>query len=747
MKLLLHGLIFLLLGTTALAQTIQNPSFETPRDTMRTLPASWRVAKAADNIVTLDSTVAQSGKWSLKITRAADSPEEFTGFSQTCAVALTQPATIHLRASVKTEAADGVALWCQVWGDNDKKMLDFANSDMQNTSLSGTADWRELDLVLTVSPETRRFVFGGFLSGIGRAWFDNIRFEVTPTSTVTQSATVAQPAGPVLLANGNLVDVETGRVREGISLLIENGLIRKIGKNLVAPAGATVIDARGKWLLPGLIDSHIHLFQSGGLYTRPDGFNLTKYRPYEEERKWLRDNMGDLLSRYFPCGLTTAIDVGGPLYQFAYRDRFNQQYTSPQILLTGPLISTYQPEAFKIDDSPIIKANTPDEAREQVRKQLPYKPDFIKIWYIVRGVGGSEETQAMVKAAIDESHKNGLKVAIHTQELLAAKLGVKFGADYLVHSPEDGLVDDELIALIKERNVSYCPTMVVPKGYDGFFTDSRKLTAYELTRANPYVLGTLYDMKHLPEPAMQKRVGGYLTSVAFQKQRSRSDSIVRTNLSRVWKAGVNVVTGTDAGNPGTFHGTSYVDELRAMQTAGLTNADVLKASTINAAGILGKESQIGSLTEGKQANVLVLSQNPLADLSTLTHIETIVNRGFVTTPAQLLPDTPADLAQRQLNAYNARDIDSFLEPYADDVELYDLPNKLISKGKDAMRKDYGGFFAKVPALHCELVNRMVVGNTVVDHERVTVMAGREPTQSIAIYKIENGKIKKVYFTQ
>lgn len=735
-----------LLGVNALAQTVQNPGFETPRDTLRTLPTDWRINRTAVNLVALDSTVAQSGNRSLNITRTANSPEEFTGFSQTCSVALTQAATVHLRASVKTEAADGVTLWCQIWGDNDKQMLDFANSDMQNTSLSGTAGWRELDLVLTVSPETRRFVFGGFLYGTGRVWFDNMRFEVTPTSTLTQPATITPLPGPVLLTNGNLIDVETGRVRQDVSLLIESGMIRKIGKNVTAPTGATVIDARGKWLLPGLIDSHIHLFQSGGLYTRPDGINLTKYRPYETERQWLRDNMGDLLRRYLACGITTVIDVGGPLYQFPYRDRYNQQYTSPQILLTGPLISTYQPDAFKIDDSPIIKANTPEEACEQVRKQLPYKPDFIKIWYIVRGVGGNEETQAMVKAAIDESHKHGLKVAIHTQELLAAKLGVKFGADYLVHSPEDGVVDDELITLIKQRNVSYCPTMVVSKGFDGFMADSRTLTDYELKTANPYVLGTLFDLKHLPEPGIKNRFSSYLNNPAFQRQRSRSDSIVRTNLSRVWKAGVNVVTGTDAGNPGTFHGTSYVDELRAMQTAGLSNAAILKASTINAARVLGKERQIGSLAEGKLANVLVLPQNPLIDLDALTRIETVINRGFVTTSAQLLPDTPADLAQRQLNAYNARNIDAFLEPYADDVELYDLPNKLIMKGKDAMRKEYGGLFANAPALHCELVNRMVVGNTVVDHERITTMLSRAPTQAVAIYQIENGKIRRVYFT-
>lgn len=584
------------------------------------------------------------------------------------------------------------------------------------------------------------------LIGLASLFFCSSTF-LQSQSLTNGLATTAKPADPVLLTNGNLIDVETGRVREGMSLLIENGIIRKIGKNLSAPAGATVIDARGKWLLPGLIDSHIHLFQSGGLYTRPDGVDLTKYRPYETERQWLRDNMGDLLRRYLACGITTVVDVGGPMYQFAYRNRYNQQSTSPQILLTGPLISTYQPPAFKIDDSPIIKANTPDEARAMVQKQLPYKPDFIKIWYIVRGVGAGEETQDMIKAAIDESYKNGLKVAIHTQELLAAKLGVKFGADYLVHSPEDGLVDDELLTLMKSRNVSYCPTLVVAGGITGFFTDSRKLTAYEFARANPYVLGSLFDMKHLPEPAMQKRFGGFLSSPAYQTRMSRGDSIMQANLSRVWRAGINVVTGTDAGNPGVFHGTSYIDELRKMQAAGLTNANILKASTINPARILGKENQIGSLVEGKVANVLVLPENPLTDLGALTRIETVINRGFVMTPAQLLPDTPQDLAQRQLNAYNARDIDAFLEPYADDVELYDLPNKLIGKGKDAMRKQYAGMFARTPALHCELVNRMVVGNTVVDHERVTSGPGREPVQAVAIYKIENGKIAKVYFTQ
>lgn len=556
------------------------------------------------------------------------------------------------------------------------------------------------------------------------------------------------PKQPVVIVGGNLIEVESGRVRENVSLLIENETIRTIGKDLKVPAGATIVDARGKWLIPGLIDSHIHLFQSGSLYTRPDGVNLTKYRPYETERQWLRDNMGDLLRRYLACGITTVIDIGGPLYQFPYRDRYNQSLTSPRILMTGPLVSTYQPEAFKVDDSPILRANTPEEARALVRKQLPHKPDFIKVWFIIRGMGKSgEEMLPVVQAAIDETHKNGLKLAIHTQELLAAKLGVKYGADFLVHSPEDGVIDDELIELMRRKNVSFCPTMVVSRGFSGFFTGERKPTAYEFAHANPYVLGTLSDFKHLPEPELRDRFTGFFNGQTYRVRSAKIDSIKAANLSKVWKAGLNGVVGTDAGNPGIFHGTSYLDELKAMQAAGLSNADLLKAATLNGAKIFGQDARTGSLAEGKVASLLILKQNPLTDIGAITQIETVINRGYLTTPAQLLPDTPTDLAQRQLNAYNARDIDAFLEPYAEDVEVYNFPDKLQYRGKEDMRKRYSGMFSQAKALHCELVNRIAVGNTVIDHERVTFAPDKEPVQAVAIYKVENGKIKQVYFTR
>ena len=107
--------------------------------------------------------------------------------------------------------------------------------------------------------------------------------------------------------------------------------------------------------------------------------------------------------------------------------------------------------------------------------------------------------------------------------------------------------------------------------------------------------------------------------------------------------------------------------------------------------------------------------------------------------------TPEQLAQEQLDAYNARDIDAFLAPYSDSVEIYNFPNQINGKGKENIRPGYANMFQNSPDLHCELVNRIVLGNTVIDQEKVTGIPGLELLEAIAIYKIKDGKIAQVYF--
>jgi len=105
------------------------------------------------------------------------------------------------------------------------------------------------------------------------------------------------------------------------------------------------------------------------------------------------------------------------------------------------------------------------------------------------------------------------------------------------------------------------------------------------------------------------------------------------------------------------------------------------------------------------------------------------------------------LVQQQLDGYNNADIDAFLQPYTEKVEIYTFPDKLQYIGKEEMSNRYSKMFKKFPDLHCELVNRIIENNTIIDHEDVTLKPGEDSFRAIAIYKIAQGKIAKVYFIQ
>ena len=116
------------------------------------------------------------------------------------------------------------------------------------------------------------------------------------------------------------------------------------------------------------------------------------------------------------------------------------------------------------------------------------------------------------------------------------------------------------------------------------------------------------------------------------------------------------------------------------------------------------------------------------------------------TAADIPPPSPEAVVQKQLEAYNARDLDAFIATYAEDVQLFDLPDKLLLRGHAELRERYQRTFAD-PRLHAEILNRIVVGNTVIDHERVRVTFPDGPgtVEAVAIYEVLDGKIATVWF--
>lgn len=554
--------------------------------------------------------------------------------------------------------------------------------------------------------------------------------------------------------NVTIADVENQKMIPNQTVVITNDLISNIqpSKKIKIPVNATVIDGEGKYLIPGMTDAHIHFFQNGGLYARPDVIDLRKDMPYETEMALTKSDMEYKLLRYLKNGITTVIDVGANLHFLKQREDFRDKDFSPTIFITGPLLTTYEPQVYENlgDDEPFILTKNIEDGINGVKKQLPLKPDFIKIWYIAGADGLSVEESArknlpIVKAIINEAHKNNLKIAVHATQRITAQLAVENGADFLVHSVDDEVLKPEFVQLMKKNETVFCPTLIVHDGYVKTFGQNINPSNYELLKADPYQLGSLLDLKHLPDTLrinMYKQRANSPQSIASLKA---ADSISMANLKILSDAGVLIATGTDAGNIGTMHASSYLAELQAMQQSGMNNWQILAASTLNGAKVLGKQNELGSVNVGKKANLVLLDANPIDNIENVTKINRIINKGVVFNPDELLNDAPEDLAQRQLNAYNFRNIDAFLEPYADDVEVYTFPNTLQFKGKEAMRKGYTPMFENTPNLHCELVNRIVQGNTVMDHERVQM--GNKIVEAVAIYQIENNKIKKVYFIE
>ena len=523
-------------------------------------------------------------------------------------------------------------------------------------------------------------------------------------------------------------------------------------ENAKIPAGSITIDGEGKFLFPGLVDAHIHFSQSGGLYTRPDAIDLRSTRPYQEEIDWVHEHMDETLRRYLQNGITCVIDVGTTNNFLKHRASFASSTTSPSIYMAGPLLTTYEPAALSNlgDDGPFNLATSVEKAKDLVRAQLIYHPDFIKIWYIVGRDTNYIEVNArkhlpIVKAIIDEAHKNKTKVAIHATDRITAQLSVENGCDYLVHSVDDEVLSDDFVKLLKKHNTILCPTLIVHNGYVNTFGQRLIMSEHEIRMSDPFQLGTLLDLKHLQDTALANGYKAGLSNPERIAYTRTHNSNMAVNLKKLSDAGVIIATGTDAGNIGTLHASSYLPEIKAMKASGMSNWQILQASTINGAKALGREREFGTIDNGRMANLVLLDADPIVDIENITNIYRVINKGVVIDPDTLIKETPESLVQRQLNAYNFRNIEAFLDTYAEDVELYEHPDKLIMEGKDEMRKTYGARFATTPELHCEILERTVKGNVVIDTESVQYENGGQKVMANVTYHIENGKIKKVYF--
>ncbi len=448
---------------------------------------------------------------------------------------------------------------------------------------------------------------------------------------------LAAEEGTVAYVGATLVDGTGGPVRTNATILVRGRYVTDVGAGLEVPQGAQRVDLTGKWVVPGLIDAHIHFMVSGRMYTRPSFLDLQHIVPYEEEVRWMQERVPVTLRSLLCSGVTTALSMGGPSIEYDARTQAELMDDAPTIFVAhGPI--TQLPEFLAsmvfppFDGELSIKsARSAEAGAALVREGVEQDADLIKTVYDASGslmrnllqLGYEDITGAIV----DEASKHDLKVTSHIHELEPGKALLEVGVDSIQHLPVDAAIDEEFISLARDKDAIVVPTLVLRKRtFVDVFTGQIDLQPVEEVCGDPEVIRSWFEVDEMPDLGSDR-----IRTVVDQTP------LAYSNTKTLYDSGVTLAVGTDAGNFGMLHGPSMHLELIEMQSVGIPPAELIVMATRNAAAITGREDEYGTVEAGKFADFLILSADPLEDVANLQAIDRVVKYGRAFTQADLMP--------------------------------------------------------------------------------------------------------------
>ncbi|GAA4315586.1 amidohydrolase family protein [Compostibacter hankyongensis] len=414
----------------------------------------------------------------------------------------------------------------------------------------------------------------------------------------------------VLLKDITLIDGSGRPARPHVDLLIRGGTvsdIRESGADSSLPEDVQVLDLSGKTVMPVINNTHGHLGILKG--TRMSSDNYT------------RDNIIRQLEQYASYGVGAVLCMGTDQQLiFGLRD------SSRAGLLPGARIYTAgfgfaTPGGIPAPTNGMDHVNrpaTPEEATAQVRKLAPLKPDVLKMW--VEGHPGTPAMKPEVyKAIIAEAHRQGIRVAAHLYYLEDARKLVDAGVDIIAHSVRDKVIDDTLIAAMKQRGVMYIPTLAL-EDLAFIFAD------------HPDWLNTPF-FKAALEPGVWEMISNedYLKKIKADPGYQRhvdALKIAMQNVKKLYDAGITITLGTDSGaQPVRVQGFSEHLEMELLVRSGIPPLQVIRIATRNGAELLHAGDRYGTLEPGKQADFIVLNGNPLDDITRTRAISSVWKAG------------------------------------------------------------------------------------------------------------------------
>ena len=430
------------------------------------------------------------------------------------------------------------------------------------------------------------------------------------TSVVVHSQTGPAASQAVIYEGARLIvgDAATPPI-EGGAFVVQNGRITAIGRQsaVATPAGASRVDLTGKTVMPALVNVHTHFGYEK--YTKAGGDSRAEH--------YTPENLLDHFQREAFYGVGTVNDGGTASVPISLQFQMDQkagkyppaaQYSSFNVGIVPP---EGGPDHILIAGSRPLHANyevtTANEARAVVQGLASVHIGHIKIWIGDRGGTYPAMPHEVYDAIIDEAHKHNITVHAHAMSVRDQKDILRAGADLLVHIVANADLDDELLALVKEKKPYWVPS--IGRGIPSL--------RREICENEPFTTQTL----------SAKILADTLATECRGNPNAEREEMLRTNFNAMRAAGARVVLGTDAGiRPSKTFGSADHHELTTYVRLGMSTAEAIETGTARAAELLGL-TDVGRLAEGTYADFLVLDANPLDEILNTREISAVYLRG------------------------------------------------------------------------------------------------------------------------
>ncbi len=442
----------------------------------------------------------------------------------------------------------------------------------------------------------------------------------------TSCSDSTSPQKVAVISGATLFDGTGGEPIQNSMIVVSDQEIVCVGKKgeCSVPLGSEVINADGKYITPGMIDAHMHFFQTGFFDSRPDAMDVTDVYPFPEIAAYQKQNPQRYYNSYLCSGITGVYDVGGMSWSIDLQKKAENNPKAPHVAAAGPLITPVPGPPFDLpSDKVLVTLDSKEAGIRTVQYLSALESTGIKFWTID---DDSEEYMKRVEATAEEIRKQGNQMIAHATTLSQAKVALRNGTKLLVHSVADKEVDAEFLQMAKENGTYYNPTLIVSAGYLVAYKAAADIEPIPVSDPNGCIdirtnklISTASQFKD--HPRFTERFKERLRS--FDYDADMPEEIQYKNLKTIHEAGIPVVVGTDAGNPGTLHGISIFDELEAMQSAGISAEDLIVMATKNGAESMRRGDDFGTLESGKFANLILLERDPTEDISnmrSLTHV-------------------------------------------------------------------------------------------------------------------------------